>query len=132
MGSKRVTNVGMSSNRLEEMTCDKHGDPIPILGIDQADAENVAEFALATGSGAAVSGPLKIGYLYMLTATQQTYVTAALVAIKLNFNDALTTCPVRLLSPNGQIVYIFKARTTSVKIEVLSAATLNVALFRLG
>lgn len=132
MGGKRLTSVGMSNNKLEEMTCDKHGDPIPILGLNQNDADSIAEFTLTSGAGTAQTGDLTIGNLYMLVVTQTTTATAGIVSIKLFFDAAVTTKYLRLLSPNGQIIYIFRARTATLKMEGIVPTSMYVSLHRLG
>ncbi len=132
MAGNRATSVGMSNSKLEELTCDKHGEPIPILGLNQNDTDSIAEFTLTSGAGTAQTGDLIIGNLYMLTATQTGTATAGIVIIKLFFDSVITTKPLRLFSPNGQVIYIFKARTATLKMEGVVPVSILVSLHRLG
>lgn len=109
------------SSRLERMIPDQDGEPIPILGTLQGDVGNIAEVQINNGASVDAPDTLYKDAIYMLTATQTSTATPTFSKIRVYLPNTPTTQPITLTTVTGQLVWIFKARTPHIRVDVVTS-----------
>jgi hypothetical protein len=133
MGLKR--GAFADANRLERMLPDKNGEPIPILGTLQSDDGNIAEVQINNAASVDAPGALEADAVYMLIATQTSTAVPTFCKIRIYLPNTPTTNPITLTTITGQLIWVFKARTADIRVDVVTStasAGMLFAVSRLG